>query len=109
MQAIAEKSEELYRESLEKLLKFVRRYDPITLLAIVTSYSLSVPISHKGIQKTDSEFALYQSHIEFLQALMLQIEPERLERDVFGPDVVQQTIDALASLMQAQSFRQLPR
>jgi hypothetical protein len=107
IQAIAERSEEVYGESLKKLIESVQQYDPVILLSIIASYSLSVTVNDNGVQGSDSELLLYQSHVEFLQALMLQIELEQLEHEAFGPDVVQEAIDALVKLMQARNFRQM--
>jgi hypothetical protein len=50
------KREKAHGDRLKRLTELLRRYDPTTLLAVITSYSLSVPVGDDGVRKLDSEF-----------------------------------------------------
>jgi hypothetical protein len=107
IQEIAQKSEEVYQNSLAKIRNILQRYDPVLLMSIMARYGLSVGVGVDGIKKKDSEFTIHQSHIEILQSLALQTKPEDLQRQPFGPDVVQEAWDAVKNLMLARNYRDL--
>ena len=104
---IAENSERVYQESVNKVKEILTSYDPITLLSILASYGLTVPVGDDGLTKKDSEFEIKQAHIELCHAFALQINPDNLKRGPFGPDVVQEIWEALPSLLEAHNFRKL--
>ena len=106
---IAQNSEETYSESLAKIIEILHRYDPLSLLSILATYGLTVSIGDDGIQTKDSDAKIYQSHIEICQSLALQIKPEELQKQPFGPDVVQELWDSLTDLTPAHSYRDLAK
>ena len=106
---IAKSNEEMYQDSLTKIRDILQRYDPVILMSIMAQYGLTVGVGVEGIQKKDSDFQIHQAHVEILQALALQIKPEELQRQPFGPDVVQEAWDAVKKLMLARNFKDLSR
>lgn len=104
---IAENSERVYQESVIKVKEILTTYDPITLLSILASYGLTVPVGDDGLKKKDSEFEIKQAHIELCQAFALQINPGNLKREPFGPDVVQVVWEVLPAIMEAHNFRRI--
>lgn len=107
IQEISENSEKAYQEVLTKIRKILIEYDPALLLSILASYGLTAPVGADGITKKDSEFTIYQAHIEICQALALQFKNEDLQKKPFGPDVVQELWDALVELTQSQNYRNI--
>ncbi len=107
-QEIAQNSEKAFQESLSKISEITKHYDPITLLAILSTYGLTVGVGDKGIQKKkDSDFQIYQSYVELFQAIALQFKPDDLGIHPPSPEVVQELMDALTSVMRAFSYRRL--
>lgn len=107
IQEITQNSEKIYQESLTKIKDILHHYDPVTLLSIISSYGLTVGVSDNGIQAKDSDFKIHQAHLELCQGFALQIKPEELQRQPFGPDVVKELWDSLNSLMNAHNYRGL--
>ena len=107
-QEVAQNSEKAFQESLSKIIEITKHYDPITLLAILSTYGLTVGVCDKGIQKKkDSDFQIYQSYVELFQAIALQFKPDDLGIRPPNPEVVQELMDALTSVMRAFSYRRL--
>lgn len=109
IQEIEQNSEKIYQESLVKAREILHHYDPISLLSILASYGLTVGVGVDGIQKKGSDLKILQSHIEICQGLALQTKPEELQRQPFGPDVVQELWDTLINLMQARNYMGLAK
>ncbi len=107
IQGIAENSEKLYKESLDKIKDILTSYDPITLISTLASYGLTVPVGKDGITKKDSEFEIRQAHIEVLQAFILQVNPVNIKRVPFGPNVVSEIWEVLPALLEAHGFRRI--
>lgn len=105
----ASRSQEEHKSLLKKLMSMLHSYDPLTLISLLTFYGLTVPISERGIEKTDSEFIVHQAHIELFQALALKVDSKSINQNPFGPEVVQQLMELLPSLMTAQRFRNFGR
>ena len=102
---ISEESEKSYQKSLAKVREILTKYDPILLLSILASYGLSVGVGDNGIQKSDSDATIYQSHVEICQAIALQINPDNLQRELCGPQVVQELWDSLTELTRSYGNR----
>jgi hypothetical protein len=107
IQEISQNSEKIYQKSLAKIKDILHKYDPVTLISVIASYGLTVGVSENGIQAKDSDFKIHQAHIELCQGLALQIKPEGLQRQPFGPDVVTKLWDSLDNLMNAYNYRGL--
>ena len=105
---IAKNYEKQYQEALSHLKKILRRHHPLLVLSFMSSYGLSGFVSETaGVTKLDSDHDVYQFHVEILQALSLQIEPDDLSTKPFGPDVLAQVRDKAKALCDAQQFRRL--
>jgi hypothetical protein len=107
IQEIAQNSEKIYQESLTKIKDVLHKHDPVTLLSVIASYGLTVGVGDNGIQAKDSDFTIYQAHVELCQGFALQIKPEGMQRLPFGPDVVKELWDSLDNLMNAYNYRGL--
>ena len=105
---IAGKSKEKYQEALSELREILQRNCPLQVLSHMSYYGLVVPVDEiTGITKLDSENKISLFHIEFLQALSLQVAPAELSYEPVRPDVLQQVWDKVRVLGDAQLFRQL--
>jgi len=107
IQEIAQNSEKTYQESLAKIKELLHKYDPVTILSVISSYGLTVGVGDSGIQAKDSDYTIYQAHIEICQAFALQLKPEEMQKLPFGPDVVEELWDSLVNLMNAYNYRGL--
>ena len=102
---LAQNSENKYQEALAKIKEILIRYDPISMLAILASYGLTVGVSDNGIQNKDSDHQLLQFQLEICQALALQFKPEELQNQPVLPEIVQELWTALSDLKSASHFR----
>jgi len=110
-QAIALVSKECkkkYHESLDKIRETISEYDPLILLSILTTYSLFSGVGEKGVLKKDSDYHLYQYHLEYLQALILHIKKTEIKNNPCGPEIIGILWDALPELMETHNFASLP-
>lgn len=108
IEQIAKFSEEQYQEALSELRSILRRYDPILVLSHMSFYGLSVAVDETtGITKLDSDYKLFPFHVEILQALSLQIAPEKVSDEPFGPQVLSQVWDQVKTLCEARNYREL--
>lgn len=82
-------------DTLESLEQTIRKYDPITLIAIVAGYGLVVGAGDDGLASRDSMVGVEQAHVELLQALILQVPKGELGMYPVTPDVVQKVIEQL--------------
>ena len=104
---IAKNSEKKYQEALSELRAILRRHYPLLVLSHISYYGLRVPVDEtSGITKLDSDSEMFPFHIEMLQALSLQIEPDQLSGEPCGPDVLTRTWDQVKMLCDAHIFRQ---
>ena len=108
MRAIVQNSETKYRDALEKIVNILHRYDPVAMLAILSSYGLMVGVGDDGLVKNDSERTFHQSHVEICQALALQINPEKLQFQPFGGATVTEIWEALTNLLNVIALRRMP-
>ena len=107
IEEIARNSEDKYQETLSELRAILRRQNPILVLSYMSYYGLIVAVDATvGITKLDSDCEIFQFHIEFLQALSLQIGPDELSDKPIRPDVIQQVWDKVKMLWYAHMFRQ---
>jgi len=104
---LGKKGRSKVKETLETLGKTLRKYDPITLIAVLSGYGLTVGVGDNGVQSKESEGGLNQSHVEILQALSLQIPIEELGQHPITPDIVQSVWDALIELQQSFNFSRM--
>jgi len=97
-------SKETYQKSLKKIMEILHRYDPFIILSLLSSYGLTIGVGDDGIKTKDSDIKINQSHIEICQSLILQIPPEKLQRELFGPNITQELWDALIELISSHSY-----
>lgn len=98
---IGETNKKKFQESLNNIQGLLKAYDPITLLAIISGYGLSVGADDKGVQSKEGQGLITQSHVEMLQALFLQIPRHDWGTNPVTPDVVQEAFDTLTELSRA--------
>jgi len=92
---IGAKSKISYQERLNEIQHILTEYNPITVLAIVSGYCLSVGAGDQGVQYKEREDGFNQSHLEILQALILKKAESEWGKQPPTPDVIQGIIDAL--------------
>lgn len=92
---IGAKSKISYQERLNEIQHILVKHDPITVLAIVSGYCLSVGAGDQGVQYKEREDSFNQSHVEILQALILKMPESEWGKQPPTPDVIQGTINAL--------------
>ena len=107
IQEIAQNSEKIYQESLAIIKGILHKYDPVNILSVISSYGLTIGVGDNGIQTKDSDYKIYQAHLEICQGLALQLKPEEMQKLPFGPDVVKEIWDSLVMLMNAYNYRGL--
>ncbi len=105
---ISKECKKKYQQSLNKIKDTISEHDPFMLLSILVSYSLFTGVSDKGIQKKDSEYHLYQYHLEFLQALILQLNEKDIVRKPFGPEVITILWESLPEHMDTHNYINIP-
>ncbi len=91
----------------DSLIETLRRYDPITLIAILSNYGLTVGAGDEGVQSKESPGELNQSHVEFIQALSLQIPESEHGTLPITPDIVQQVWEQLIEIGHAFKFSRM--
>lgn len=94
-------------ELFNSLIESLRRYDPITLIAILSNYGLTVGAGDEGVQSNESPGELNQSHVEFIQALSLQIPESEHGTLPVTPDIVQQVWEQLIEIGYAFKFSRM--
>ena len=101
-------SEAKFQEALSKLQEVLAGHNPLLLLSIIASYGLTVSVSSdSGVDKLDSEFAIYPPHVELLQALSLKIKQSDLSPDICGRDAIETVWNALQDLTVSLNFQGL--
>ena len=107
---IVRNSEREYQEALGELRAILRRHHPLLVLSHMSCYGLSVAVDEAaGMTKLDSEYEILPYHVEILQALSLQIDPDELSGEPFSPHVLTQIWDQVRRLCDAQNYRKFNR
>lgn len=104
---ISETNKKKFYELLNIIQDLLKTHDPITLLAIISGYGLSVGAGDTGVQSNEGRALITQSHVEMLQALLLQIPKRDWGANPVAPDVVQKGFDTLTELGRAFSFSRM--
>lgn len=104
-QRIEVNNEKLYQDSLQRAKEIIQLYDPLILISSLAFYELTTSVGNKGVQTKDSNYKIYQPHIEILQGLILQNSPDNLKKLPLRSDIAQDIRDSLTNLMSAHSFR----
>ena len=108
VEEIAKKSDENYQDALSNLRAILRRHHPLLVLSHTSYYGLRLDVDETdGVTKLDSDFEIYQFHVEILQALSLQIEPREPSGEPFGLDVLKQVWDNVKTLCDLHNPRRL--
>jgi hypothetical protein len=98
-----EKTSELFQYFSEAF----RKYDPLLMISIASSYALTVPIGKNGVASKEPTGPLNQSHIEMLQSIILRIPEDERGIDVVTPPIAQEIQEKLAELMDAFNFSRM--
>ena len=93
-----------YQNSLLELRKILGEYNPIVILSYLSDYGLTIGAGDEGIDNT-SKRQIEQPHIEICQALILQIEPEKLNKKTPSFEVFQNIIDLLEKLLLSNQLK----
>ena len=105
---IAEKCEREYQDALAELRVILGRHDPLLVLSQMSCYGLTVAVDEAaGMTKLDSDYEILPYHIEILQALSLQIDPEDLSGEACSPHVIAQVWDQVKSMCEAHNYRKV--
>ena len=108
IQEIARKSEREYQEALAELRVILGRYDPLLVLSQMSCYGLSVAVDEAaGMTKLDSDYEILPYHVEILQALSLQIDPEDLSGNPCRPHVIAKVWNQVKRLCEAHNYRKV--
>ena len=108
IEEIARNSERVYQEALADLRAILRRHNPFLVLSQIACFGLSATVDETaGLTKLDSDYEILPFHVEILQALSLQIDPDELSGEPFGPDVLAQVWDRVKTLGDADNYRRL--
>lgn len=94
-------------EIFEYFDELLRKYDPLTLMSILSGYGLTIRAGDGGVQSKESSGGLNQAHLELIQALALQIPEEELGCHPVTPDIVQEAWEKLIDLSHAFSFSRM--
>ena len=104
---IAKTSDEAYQGALSELTAVLRRHNPLHVLSHMAYYGLRVDVDEtKGVTKLDSDCEIFPFHVEILQAILLQIAPEKLSGTPFPPQELQQVWDQVKTLCDTHNIRQ---
>ena len=99
-------SEENYQEVLSDLRTILRRYHPLLILSQISCYGLNAVVNETtGMTQIDSDSEIFPFHIEIFQALSLQIDPNELSGESFGPDVLMHVWEKIKTLCDAHVLR----
>ena len=104
---LSQNSRDRVDELFNSLNKTLKEYDPITLISILSCYGLTIGVGDKGVVAKESSGGLNQSHVELLQALMLQIPEDELGCKLVAPGKVQEVWEELIELSKAFHFSRM--
>lgn len=92
----------LFSSYLMEIKEQLRKSDALGVLASISNYGLRAVVSSKGIERADNGIAnIDQHHVELLQAIMLTIPKENLNKGILTPNFVQKTFDAIFKINEA--------
>lgn len=107
-QQLGDDYDEQFETSLDKLTSIIKKYEPITLTSILSTYGLTTAIvPGEGVGRESALKDLQQAHIEFLQALILTINPNEIGIVAPIPEIVQQSSDLLIELAHSLHFKNI--
>lgn len=94
-------------EIFEYLNIILRKYNPIGLISILSSYGLTNHVGDGDAKSIKSTVRLEQAHIELLQALVLQIPESELGSQPIPSNIVQEVIDKLIEITYAFNYSRM--
>lgn len=92
-----------YNESLVKLQKILRDYNPIVILSFIANYGLTIGIGENSIQEHTRQ--IHQSHVEICQALILQVAVENFNNKTPTPEILQNVLDLLEKIIVSNQLK----
>ncbi len=104
---VSENSEDKYQRSLLRLKELLAIHEPKIILSMLTSYGLMVRATEKGVESENSILGLHQAHVEFCQALSLQINAAKLQHLPLMPKVFEEICSLLKEIYRSEMFRGL--
>ena len=106
IQKLAKNNEETYQKTLSELKSVLVRYNPLQVLSYFTYRGLGIIVHPtEGVTKLDSDHEIFPFHIEILQALLLQINPEKMSQKPYPPEKLKQVWDQIKTLVNTQVYR----
>lgn len=96
-------NEKDYSESLVKLQEILREYNPIVILSFIANYGLTIGVGEDSIQEHTRQ--IHQAHVEFCQALILQIEVENFNNKIPTSDILQNILDLLEKIIFSNQYK----
>lgn len=93
-----------YHNSLLELRKILSEYNPIVILSHLSDYALTIGAGDEGVETTFKR-QIEQPHIEICQALILQIEYEKLKHKTPSFETFQKIIDLLEKLLLSNQLK----
>ena len=106
IQKIAKSNEETYQKTLSELRSELVRYNPQHVLSYITYRRLGIIIHPiEGVTKLDNSNEICPYHIETLQALFLQIPPEKMSQKPCPLNKLFKIWNLIQSLVNTQVYR----
>jgi len=94
-----------FEESREALIQILEKYDAVGVLAVLASYGLTVPVGDDGVKIDKTQ--LQQAHVEICQGIALQISPDKLQKEIATPDVIQEVWEAITTHLESLHYREI--
>lgn len=105
---ISQSSTVKFNEALAKLKTTIASVDPFHLLSVLSNYGLTNGLSDSGERaKKDADFTISQSHVEIIQALVLQIPEGKISKIPAKSQQIQVFFDLLPQLSIAFAWKRL--
>jgi hypothetical protein len=101
-------AKERFENSLEKLLEAIRSFDVLHILSLLAAHGLTTGLTKEGKPtKRESDLSILQAHVEFVQALAIQLRPDQQSFQPIPPQEMQEIWDLLIENGQAFQMERL--
>ncbi|MEY4503903.1 MAG: hypothetical protein RL154_195, partial [Pseudomonadota bacterium] len=92
-----------YNQALVRLQEIFKEYDPLVILSFLSCYGLTSAITRDGMKSYDRNIG--QANVEICQALILQTEVDSLKCELPTPEIIQNTLECLETLLLSNQFK----